>query len=567
MKNFVLNEILLLSHLDRRAKKVKFDPKTTIILGVNDTGKSCLLKSIYRTFGAEPAKTHPRWTKSDVLSLIRFTLDAQQFSMLQHNRLYAIFDDKDQLIKNFTRVTSELGPFLARLFDFKVKLNDKSGNAVIPPPAYFFLPFYIDQDSSWNRNWSSFAKLQQFREWRQSIAEYHTGMKPNKFYELKADLDRLTREIKEATAELRVLESAKARIKEQFPPGTFDVDIDSFRSEVEELISRCQELNKVEETFKEKLIDLRNHKMLIGYQITIANQAVKEKGADYKFATSIVEDHLDCPTCGAIYENSFAERFAIAQDEDRCRDLVVSLKQDEIDLNYQIEKLREQYAENREQFVAVSRILEKRQSDIRLKDVIESEGKKEVDRVFSAHLLHYQGEVFKSEMELNQVKDSLKFIETQLRTKKKEISSFYLSFMRSYLNKLQVLTLPQGSYNQIYSNIKEIGSDLPRALLAYYYSVLQTMKKYSSSAFCPIVIDSPNQQGQDPASLRKMIEFILESKPEDSQLILGLENLNGLKPDVKIIELKTKLQLLRKEEYKKVSREVSPLLEQLSVVL
>jgi lipoate-protein ligase A len=38
MKNFVLDELLLLSHVEKRARRLTFDPKTTVVLGENDTG-------------------------------------------------------------------------------------------------------------------------------------------------------------------------------------------------------------------------------------------------------------------------------------------------------------------------------------------------------------------------------------------------------------------------------------------------------------------------------------------------------------------------------------------------
>jgi hypothetical protein len=58
--------------------------------------------------------------------------------------------------------------------------------------------------------------------------------------------------------------------------------------------------------------------------------------------------------------------------------------------------------------------------------------------------------------------------------------------------KLDVLTMSEKSYKKITSKIAETGSGNPRALLAYYFSILEVMKEFSTSMFCPIVIDSPN---------------------------------------------------------------------------
>jgi hypothetical protein len=43
---------------------------TTVVLGENDTGKSCLIKSIYSAFGADPAKINPTWVDAKVDMLV-----------------------------------------------------------------------------------------------------------------------------------------------------------------------------------------------------------------------------------------------------------------------------------------------------------------------------------------------------------------------------------------------------------------------------------------------------------------------------------------------------------------
>ena len=40
------------------------------------------------------------------------------------------------------------------------------------------------------------------------------------------------------------------------------------------------------------------------------------------------------------------------------------------------------------------------------------------------------------------------------------------------------------------------GSEGPRGLIAYYYAFLHTARRYSSSSFCPIVIDRPISKGK-----------------------------------------------------------------------
>jgi hypothetical protein len=107
----------------------------------------------------------------------------------------------------------------------------------------------------------------------------------------------------------------------------------------------------------------------------------------------------------------------------------------------------------------------------------------------------------------------------------------------------------------------ETGSDTPRALLAYYFSILHLISEYSSSVFCPVVIDSPNQQDQDIDNLKKMLTFIRDKRPADSQLILGLVDDCGIDFGGDVIELTDKYSLLRKDGYEEVAMEVRELVE------
>jgi hypothetical protein len=87
-------------------------------------------------------------------------------------------------------------------------------------------------------------------------------------------------------------------------------------------------------------------------------------------------------------------------------------------------------------------------------------------------------------------------------------------------------------------------------LLAYYYAILHTIHRYGSGTFCPVVIDSPNQQGQDDANLPKMLEFILDEQPPESQLVLGVESLGRVQPaDASVIAFDQKFGLLRADEF------------------
>ena len=116
MKSLLLKSMLLVSHAERKALKVTFDPTITMIQGDNDTGKSSVIKTLFWTFGAEPPKLHRSWKNADIASLVSFTLDSKEYSIYRHRRSFSFFPmmgpaldiakalltNLDQLLRNYS---------------------------------------------------------------------------------------------------------------------------------------------------------------------------------------------------------------------------------------------------------------------------------------------------------------------------------------------------------------------------------------------------------------------------------------------------------------------------------
>src|SRR4051794_37132915 len=101
MPSFVLERLTLLSLREKRGRRFAFHPRTTIVKGDNDTGKSSLLKSIYRCFGAEPALTHPKWKDAKVIAVLTYSVDSQTYHVLQSQGRYSFFDEGRNHLKSF----------------------------------------------------------------------------------------------------------------------------------------------------------------------------------------------------------------------------------------------------------------------------------------------------------------------------------------------------------------------------------------------------------------------------------------------------------------------------------
>lgn len=559
MKNLQISELLLLSDLEKRARRINFHPQCTVLVGDNGTGKSSILKSIFRTFGAEPAQLHADWKKAEVTSLVRFSVDTIEYSILRKQDFYALFDASERVVGTFRSVTNELGPVFAELVNFQLQLISREGQLKTPPPAYFFLPFYVDQDKGWGENWASFARLSQFADYRRSVAEYHTGIRPNEYYLAKGALKQEDAKYKELENDLRVLRGVQQRMQATVKPAEFNVDLKAFRAEVEELLKQCQPLLELEQNLKQQVEQKASVAADLEAQLKIVVRALAEVRADFKFAADeLHHETVDCPTCGAQYANSFVERFEIAKDEERLQSLAIKLQSELNKARADTLEIKTKFDQNHSEVQQIQGLLSTRREEVTLAMVLQSEGRKEVDGAFqreSDDLVRRQKLIDERIMAIRQ---QIKELEDRKRVE--DIRNEYLTRMKLYLEMLNVQRLSEESYKAIDSKVAESGSDHPRALLAYYFAILHLIARNASSTMCPMVIDSPNQQDQDQENLKRMLEFIRDNRPANMQLILAAVNTLGVKYEGNVIEVNDKKAVLQETAYEEISNRLRPMI-------
>ena len=558
MKKFILTELLLVSPKEKTARRLKFDKKLTVIQGQNDTGKSSVIKSIYHTFGATPPNVHSTWEAIKVIALARFTLDGTSYAILRDGTSHTIFDENDKVLDTFNSVTKGLGPYFANLFNFHLPLSTRDSETQATP-AFLFLPFYIDQDNSWTNNWNSFANLSQFANWRNDVVNFHAGVRPSEYYITKSKLSSVQFDSNDLEAKRRTTTDFLKRVEKKLSFANFNIDIEAYKKEITGLLDDCNSIRSKQQKLRRTISDLLNQRHLILSQIELTKMTAEELGNDLKFANEKLGDAVECPTCGAGYDNSFAERFAIAEDEDRCRELIRDLESELAATNEKLVEVEKKSTPLKEELDGLNRHLNKKRGQVRLKDLIENEGKREVRQLLEKDIDGLSVKIGKLEIEADGYRNEMKRYDD--RKKKKEIKEFYLSRMSKHLRTLKVLKLEEKTYSKLNCKIKETGSDLPRGLLAYYFAFLQTVNKYSTCAFCPIVIDSPKQQDQDQGNYKKIINFLVDNQPEDSQMIIGLVDTADIDLPGKKISFNVKYHALKKSQYKRAIAEVRNLLD------
>jgi hypothetical protein len=202
---------------------------------------------------------------------------------------------------------------------------------------------------------------------------------------------------------------------------------------------------------------------------------------------------------------------------------------------------------------------------VTLRDIVASEGNKEMIAILSKDIANQDKAIAQVQKAIDGLKADLKLNSKR----KKEIIEFYQTRMKEYLNSLNVFVLDESDYEEPTRVIRNnaLGSDLPRALLAQYFALLHTLKEFGATKVCPLVVDSPQQQEQDPNNLDSIFKFIFAKVLDGQQLILGTISTETVSDkivpeDANLIFLSNdKYSVLRRDQYVEAIDEIGEMHE------
>lgn len=560
MKNLKLRRLLLLSRLEGKARQEKFDECTTVVFGENDTGKSHLIKSIYGAFGADASVVNEKWIKASVATMLEFSVDGAIYSILRFDNQFALFDAADDLLWTGTSLMKEVGPKIAELLDFTIQLTTKYNDLVVPPPQFCFLPFYQDQDRGWDDSWSSFKSLAMIPNFKKSILEYHTGIRPREYYSAQAQRADAQREQNELKAERRALDRATVRLRNGRSPVTTTFSPELFGSQIEQLLAELNELRTIYEGVKHKISELQSRRAVLVEEIEIARTALAELDADVKFTQNLSDAQVICPTCNTVHENDFANRFNLISDADACRGFLASARHSLVEVEADIARQMQSLHSYDDRIKRIDALLEERRGEVKLRDMLKDESERVVDATIAAERAVIDEGIIKWQA---REEEALKTMKAHSSAKRKaEIVAFYTKKLSAFAVELGV-TFGAAAKKSVSPKINETGSYGPRAILAYHFALLHTIREFTTSCLCPIILDTPLQQDQDDTNAAAIIGFALKNRPRDMQLVLGTVSLHGAEYGGHVINPLVKESLLRSEEFDTVNTYMRPFINKM----
>lgn len=552
--------MMILSKSEKRAKRVQFSKSINLILGENDVGKSTLMKSLYHTLGADvPQINNSRWKNSRAIYCLRFSLHHKQFYILRDGKYFGLFDAQKNLIGASIGIGGNdgIGRPINNLLNFHIELQRADGANVSVNPAFYFLPYYIDQDEGWRTSWSSFSGLQMISKYKSHMIDYHLGIKSQRYYDALSKKRAFEAETLEDQNELKSLVRIKSRYKIEKREEILEIDPEKFKIEIEQLVQEYNRVYSLEQSHLRLVKDFRNRNIALQQEIDVLEASIKELNSDYKYLENPhTPDEIDCPTCGTEFNNSISERFGLLDDIDFSMDLIDQKKKSLIDSSSTLSKHEKEYSALALEVRGLNNLLKMKKETISLAEIIQSEAHKNAIKQIEESIESLENNISVLTKKIDGILPDLEID----RKRTREINKFYSANMKASLDKLNVYVLDSKDYQTPHKLMKSnaLGSDLPRSLLARYFSLLHTMAHFNTFIICPAVIDSPLQQEQDDNNSEAIFSFISNSLLPNQQLILGtLSNDNFLPEEMdetkaNVIRLSEKYSLLQSEEFDSV---------------
>lgn len=544
VKEVYFQSILIADLQKNTARFQEFTKGLNVVTSMdNHVGKSSLLKALYYTLGAE-VDYDPVWDKNTKLYIATIRVDDDIYQIIRFMKRFAVFHF-DKLILITDSVTKELTPLLGEIFDFAVYLPNKdSAKVEMAPPAFTFMPYYIDQDKGWSGLYDSFSAIEQYKKAdRIKSLYYHLNIYTKSTVELMAKKDWLKDQLEVLQKEserLQVILTALQSEMENLPPAD---NIEELEEQLEIPKERIRllmdQVGTTRNVVQEWEMALTQHQ----WQLHIIQDYQVPKADD---ADESVKKIYTCPHCGYTFDeeifNIVRANYSTLNEEYMCQQIQLI-----------IDSVKQKLTSAKERYVSLMTELRREEEAFHVeKDEFElyvrQRGLKDSVRRFSGDLNNVR-------IRHAEIMAEIKEIDKEIRRlpNKKDVEEKYVELVRLNIMALDAWNPAYDGNIKLLKPIKAQGTLENKIILAQFVGLFQTMDYFRSSATrFPFVVDSPRAKEASLTSSKDILKMIaqLEMLP---QVILATVDFEDFKDEIKtpttVITLTEQRKLLRDSDY------------------
>jgi hypothetical protein len=555
----------LVSERDASARKVTFSPNKNLLAGVNETGKSRILKHLVWALGCEPSARNAGGWDSNIACAVDLTISSKRYTFLRVSRKQRAAFDADGKLLIGTESAGAWTQFFADLFEFPLKLQrQQEGEFGLAGPEYAVLPFYIDQEGGWSRKWATFLYLGQFSRWEPLVFEAFTGLRPQRYFLAQLQRDEVVYKMREARMQAKLQARSYEQVTAMLPKTETQLDERLFAAELKELADRAGALAREENEARTALFEAAQERQEKLSELQMVSRAEQDLVEDLAYLSKVPDDkQLTCPTCGQVHGTSFRARVELATDAKDAHELVLTIRKQLDAVRDREHKLRTKLASVTASLEQIKAALLREKDGKAVGDIVAAKSRTTLELAYDRTRRDLAAQIDEHEDERKRLQEELDALTDKGREKR--IRQEYKDELNSYADRLGIAKEEIGAIKIGARPPMGSGSSGPRIYLAMHMALLSVNKKYGDGPLFPFIVDTPRQQGLDDENMAKLLNAIY-NESASHQIFVANESIpEGWKPPegCLVLTFEHKRQLLRAEEYRNGVAALAPLVDQM----
>lgn len=488
--------------------------------------------------------------------VVKVSINEKDYTVARFQKNFAVFEE-EKLVLLTNSVSRDLAKLYEEIFSFSIYLpNKKTNKTELAPPAFSFMPYYIDQDRGWNGLYNSFLKLDQYKKNdREKSLYFHLNIYNKHRIEILAEKDRLKSEIEDLKdKELRIkitIDSLLQEVQNLIPAETIDELENNLQIPKEKIALLVSRIGEVRNKVQELETTLQQHE----YQLSI----IREYHEIKQNSNLPKHDSLhECPKCGYIFDDELYNivrlNYNISNEDYMCQQIQLIINS----INEELDGNKEKYVNMMNELEAMEKAFDDSQDsyDIYVKQ-----------RGLQKSMQDFAAQLGKNNYEQLQRTEKIKKLDKELRKlpNKKKIEEKYVEYVRLNIIKLGAWDAAYEGNIKLIKPIKAQGTLESKIILAQFVGLFQTIDdfKFISIRF-PFVVDSPRAKEASYASSKDIIKMICDINflPQIILATMDFQDFeNGVEGKYYKTILTEKRSLLNSETYVEYQAKIEQLLE------
>ncbi|WP_100334080.1 hypothetical protein [Bacillus alkalisoli] len=517
--DFFIKKFSIISPSNKKAFSRDFTSNINLIVGEKDTGKSTLSRAMLYTLGCDVRSFDFLKKYPDNIYILEFSIENDDFILIRR-RL------KDGKGKNYFKIIKN--KYNSNIYydttSFKDKLNEVLGIRLITTgkentetklfPNHIFLPFYTDQDYSWQSYLATtFNGINFISNIKKILLEYFSGARSNEYYTLQLEKNKAKANFQEIDSLIR---SKELIIQENIRNIKIieSIDVEDFKENYKLVLQLYNNIIETEHRIKEELnesIYTKNSLLEMQSKLDLSVENFIKK-----------EIEKECPTCNQRVDNNMEQNYRLLLTRENLinerEKIKMHLDGVEKTINDSMEQVKALKADQ-------NNLEEKLNADATVVSLIERADSYALSRIN----IKLKEEIKTLELQRKEYEDKLEEVEENLnKLNGRDVSQEYKRLMIQAFNELNI----QFSFKNYYtSNLESVeiglsGASKVQAFIAQYLTIYEMSLKNKEVINMPMIIDTFLKDDFNNDEIKKTAQFIFSKLENTFQSFIFISN-NG----------------------------------------